>query len=171
MLHAWGLLVRTIPITSGSATLFSLGKWLTDLCNQGTCYSMLRTTFGYFRFCPEIWSYSCNNITTTLIQISRLFYFGFFSKTDHQMIIKLTPIVSRSKSKWYKAQKVQKCALNSQLQAHQNLTHDDEVENWSLSSFLLAVTQIITEANKNSAHFLKIKICTLFRLPKLKFQS
>ena len=25
--------------------------------------------------------YSCNNITTTLIQISRLFYFGFFSKT------------------------------------------------------------------------------------------
>ena len=33
-----------------------------------------------------IW-YSCNNITTTLIQISRLFYFGFFSKTNHQMII------------------------------------------------------------------------------------
>ena len=31
--------------------------------------------------------YSCNNITTTLIQISRLFYFGFFSKTNHQMII------------------------------------------------------------------------------------
>ena len=26
--------------------------------------------------------YSCNNITTTLIQISRLFYFGFFSKTN-----------------------------------------------------------------------------------------
>ena len=33
------------------------------------------------------WVYSCNNITTTLIQISRLFYFGFFSKTNHQMII------------------------------------------------------------------------------------
>ena len=31
--------------------------------------------------------YSCNNITTTLIQISRRFYFGFFSKTNHQMII------------------------------------------------------------------------------------
>ena len=31
--------------------------------------------------------YSCNNITTTLIQISRLFYFGFFTKTNHQMII------------------------------------------------------------------------------------
>ena len=30
---------------------------------------------------------SCNNITKTLIQISRLFYFGFFSKTNNQMII------------------------------------------------------------------------------------
>ena len=28
--------------------------------------------------------YSCNNITTTLVQISRLFYFGFFSKTNLQ---------------------------------------------------------------------------------------
>ena len=74
-------------------------------------------------------AYSCNNITTTLIQISRLFYFGFFSKTNHQMMISLTPIVSRSKSKWYKAQKVQNCALNSQLQALQILTNDDEVEN------------------------------------------
>ena len=38
-----------------------------------------------------------------------------------------------------KAQKVQKYALNSQLQELQILTNDDEVENWSLSSFLLAV--------------------------------
>ena len=56
------------------------------------------------------------------------------------------PIVSRSKSKWYRAQKVQKYALNSQLQALQILTNDDEVENWSLSSFLLAVNW----ANKKS---------------------
>ena len=35
----------------------------------------------------HILTYSCNNITTTLIQISRLFYFGFFSKTNHQMIM------------------------------------------------------------------------------------
>ena len=35
----------------------------------------------------KIFLYSCNNITTTLIQISRLFYFGFFSKTNHQMMI------------------------------------------------------------------------------------
>ena len=40
---------------------------------------------------------------------------------------------------WYKAEKVQKYALNSQLQALQILTNDDEFENWSLSSFLLAV--------------------------------
>ena len=39
----------------------------------------------------------------------------------------------------YKAQKVQKYALNSQLQALQILTNDDEVENWSLSSFLLNI--------------------------------
>jgi hypothetical protein len=45
------------------------------------------------------------------------------------MIIKLTSIVSRSKSKGYKAQNVQKYALNSQLQALQILTNDDEVEN------------------------------------------
>ena len=73
--------------------------------------------------------YSCNNITMTLIQISGLFNFGFFSKTNHQMMINLTLIVSRSKSKWCKAQKVQKYALNSQLQALQILTNDDEVEN------------------------------------------
>ena len=34
---------------------------------------------------------------------------------------------------------LEKYALNSQLQALQILTNDDEVENWSLSSFLLAV--------------------------------
>ena len=88
----------------------------------------------YLKFKPAnvslvINTYSCNNITTTLIQISSLFYFGFFSQTNHQMMIELTPIVSRSKSKCYKAQKVQKYALNSQLQALQILTNDDEVEN------------------------------------------
>jgi hypothetical protein len=34
---------------------------------------------------------------------------------------------------------VQKCALNLQLQELPILTNDDEVENWSLSSFILAV--------------------------------
>ena len=49
------------------------------------------------------------------------------------------------KMKWYKAQKVQKHALNSQLHALQTLTNDDEVENLSLSSFLLAVPKNIIE--------------------------
>ena len=94
--------------------------------NQGLVYTILT-------------NYSCKNITTTLIQISHLFYFGFFSKTNHQMIIWLTPIFSSLKCKWYKAaQKVQKYALNLQLQALQILPNDDEVEIWSLSSFLLA---------------------------------
>ena len=38
---------------------------------------------------------------------------------------------------WYK--KSQKYALNSQLQALQIFTNDDEVENLRLSSFLLAI--------------------------------
>ena len=45
------------------------------------------------------------------------------------MIMQLTPIVSSSKSKWYKAQKVQKYALKSQLQTLLILKNDDEVEN------------------------------------------
>ena len=45
------------------------------------------------------------------------------------MMIKLTPLVSRSKSKWYKAQKVQKYALDSQLEALQILRNNDEDKN------------------------------------------
>ena len=123
--------VSPLPIRqahrSGNSNDSSTSSRRNSICFTGTVYILGQ--------------YSCNNITTTLIQISRLFYFGFFSKTNHQMIIKLTPIVFRSKNKWYKAQKVQKYALNSQ--ALQILTNDDEVENWSLSSFLLAVNYII----------------------------
>ena len=60
-------------------------------------------------------------------------------------MIWLTPIVSRTRNKWFKDQKVQKYALKSQLQALQILTNDDEVENWCLSSFLLAVCKIFYE--------------------------
>ena len=49
------------------------------------------------------------------------------------------PKITKCGDLLYKPQKVQKYALNSQLQALQILTNDDEVENWSLSSFLLAV--------------------------------
>ena len=78
--------------------------------------SILRKIWSYYQQPKNdkdirVFIYSCNNINTTLIQTSRLFYFGFFSKTNHQMMM----IVSRSKSKCHKAQKVQKYALNSQL--------------------------------------------------------
>ena len=69
----------------------------------------------------------------------KLFNGGNYSRAETIRGNKVTLIVSRSKSKWYKAQKVQKYALNSQLQALQVLTNDDEVENCRLSSFLLAV--------------------------------
>ena len=59
-------------------------------------------------------------------------------------------MISKSKSKCYKAKKIQKYALNSQLKAYQILTNRHEVENWSLSSFLLAVIQN-QELGKHSA--------------------
>ena len=54
-------------------------------------YSINRPDYSIFKPKPH-WNYvstkySCNNITTILIQISRLFYFGLFSKTNHQMMI------------------------------------------------------------------------------------
>ena len=51
---------------------------------------------------------------------------------------------------WYKAQKVQKYALYSQLQALQILKNDDEVENWSLSSFLLVVVVVAMARSQGS---------------------
>ena len=54
---------------------------------------------------------------------------------------------------WYKAQKDRKYALNSKLQALQIFTNDDEVESWSLSSFLLAVPKsfpVIIEGSTTS---------------------
>ena len=62
---------------------------------------------------------------------------------------------------WYKAQKVQKYALNSQLQALQILKNDDKVENWSLSSFLLAVIYV--------EHFLSQKVRTILLFNKIPF--
>ena len=61
----------------------------------------------------------------------------------------------------YKAQKVQKYALNSQLQALQILTNDDEVENWSLSSFLLAVLIIQWDEILYEGAFLQLSTCEL----------
>ena len=71
----------------------------------------------------------------------------------------MTPIFSRSKSKWYEAQKVQKYALNSQLQALQILTNDDEVENVRLSSFLLAVVKNIVNRIRRQILLLFVVFC------------
>ena len=46
--------------------------------------------------------YSCNKITKTWIQISRQNWNYFFSNISHQKVIKLTTIVSRSKTKWHR---------------------------------------------------------------------
>ena len=67
----YGLAVSNL-ITTWVCKLLQL--WLIKICQIDLKMSA-----------PEVW-YSCNNITTTLIQISRLF-FGFFSKTNYQMII------------------------------------------------------------------------------------
>ena len=56
------------------STKDALSQWKMDRKKKLNCFY-------------SIAAYSCNNITTTLIQISRLFYFGFFSKTNHQMMI------------------------------------------------------------------------------------
>ena len=60
-----------------------------------------------------------------------------------------------------KAQKVQKYTLDSQLQALQILTNDDEVENWSLSSFLLAVIQVNVRMTGLYLSNLRVKWCSL----------
>ena len=60
-------------------------------------------------------------------------------------------MVSRSKNKWYKAKNVQQYALKTKLKALQILTNDDEVENQSLSSFVLAVTKIWQDSCLTSA--------------------
>ena len=55
-----------------------------------TCSSCAQLSYARLAQCCVLEktssSYSCNNITTTLIQISSLFYFGFFSKTNHRWV-------------------------------------------------------------------------------------
>ena len=89
--------------------------------------------------CKSLWSvygYSSNKITKTRIQISRQNWNGLFSNISHQMMIWLSPIVSKSKSKGYKPQKI---ALNSQLQPYQILTNDDQMLILCLSYFITTV--------------------------------
>ena len=70
----------------------------------------------------------------------------------------------------YKAQKVQKYALNSHLQALQILKNDDEVENWSLFSFFLAVSKIgmYIFSNNTSWKYWRIFLKTYLLLTPIK---
>ena len=55
------------------------------------------------------------------------------------MMIWLTPIVSRLKTKWYKLQTNKKLTLNSQLQTYQILTNNDQMLILGLSYFITSV--------------------------------
>ena len=55
-------------------------------------------------------------------------------------MIKLIPIVCRTKSKGYKGQANKKLILNSQLQTHQILTNDDQMLILCLSYFITTVS-------------------------------
>ena len=58
------------------------------------------------------------------------------------MMIKLTPIVSKAKNKWYKPKKVKKLVLNSKLLTVQILTNDVQVVILYLSYFITTVLDI-----------------------------
>ena len=66
--------------------------------------STSRISSVHLRF--QVWSQKTSSmILTTWIQISRKKWNGFFSNISHQIMISLTSIVSRSKTKPYKRQK------------------------------------------------------------------
>ena len=90
----------------------------------------------YYFISFKISSCSYNKITIIQIQISRQNWNGFFKNISHQMMLYLTTIVSRAKKKWFKAKKVKKLALNSQLLAVQILTNDVQVLILCLSYFI-----------------------------------
>ena len=84
--------------------------------------------------------YSCKKVTFTWVQISCKNWFGFFSSNvSHQMIIWLTPIVSRSRCKLYKHQKIKKLALNLWLQTYQILTNNVQMIIFCVSYFITTV--------------------------------
>ena len=75
-------------------------------CQFHFCTIFLKYTYAYTYFLYQLihstiyffFSYSCNKITTTQIQISRQNWNGLFSNISHQIMIWLTPIVSREKT-------------------------------------------------------------------------
>ena len=110
----WEFFSTTLQNASVSQTKHGLNSILTnykllppphkDSAFSGTEIEYIKILYFYtepfFRLKIYIWRnvrkdfyssklrYSCNNITTTLIQISLIFYFGFYSKFNHDNIIK-----------------------------------------------------------------------------------
>ena len=64
-----------------------IGSKMTWLFKRRLIFTMLLTFGEVLQTISCSTFYSCDNITTTWIQISRLFYFEFFSKINHQMMI------------------------------------------------------------------------------------
>ena len=83
---------------------------------------------------------------------------------SHKMMISLTPIVYKSKTKWYKLQNSKKLALNSQLQTYQIFPNDHQMLILRLSYSMITViwilvTEICLEIeNENVLKITKTKI-------------
>ena len=73
------------------------------------------------------------------------------------MVIQLSPINSRSKSKWYKHQKHEKSALNLQLQTIQILTYDVKMLILCLSYLIIAVSPTNFNSNNTKSYSSIIK--------------
>ena len=106
----------TPPFTFRQMSLVKLKTFFLSFCFFALEHFALPTYFDFFS------RYSCNKITKTWIQISRQNQNVFFLNIIHQRMIWQTPIVSISKTKWYKQQKNKKLTLNSLLQTYQILT-------------------------------------------------
>jgi len=81
--------------------------------------------------------YSINRILKAWIQISRLYWFCLFSILAirsvclHQMMIYLTPIVSKLKNKWYKPQKSQEICIKF------TITDRSIIDKWRSDAYFL----------------------------------
>ena len=87
LIHDMDILLTTKPV---SFCIFYYFMTLLLILFNGNFVQIIKyflRSVLHWRFSRNSVRYSCNNITTTLIQTSRLFYFGSFSKTNHRMMI------------------------------------------------------------------------------------
>ena len=108
----WEKIMSMFPILDTNLCVWQVSVWSRNYCDifniglftpeltSGTHWQktfkikmvkFLRKIYKCEYIFPRSLCYSCNSITATLIQISTFFYFGFFSKTNHQMIINIKP--------------------------------------------------------------------------------